>query len=128
MSKKTGLGAGFLVGGTDVSGDIQSATRIASPRSVLDLTDITQEAPERALAFKDGAIDWSSFFNPARAHPVLSALPRDDTGVMYLHRRTVQGTMAACMVAKQVTYDGNRNQDGSLLFASSAVANQYGLA
>jgi len=127
MSKQTGLGAGFLVGGTELSGDIQAVTRIASPRSVLDLTDITQEAPERALALKDGAIDFAALFNPARAHPILAALPRTDTAIMYLHRRTVQGTMAACMVAKQVSYDGNRTQDGGYTFASSAVANAYGL-
>jgi hypothetical protein len=129
MTKTHGLGAGLLVGGYDISGDIGSLSRIASPRSVLDVTDITQEAFERRLALKDGGIDFSAYFNPAtdRAHPVLSALPRTDAGVMYLHRRNTQGVMTACMVGKQLNYDPNRQQDGSLLFGVSTVANGFGL-
>lgn len=129
MAKQHGLGAGLLVGGADLSGDIGAVSRIASPRTVLDLTDITQEAPERALAYKDGAIEFQSWFNPAagRSHPVLSALPREDTAVTYLHRRATQNAMAASMVAKQITYDGDRQQDGSLTFSTSAQANLYGL-
>lgn len=128
MAKSTGLGARFLVGGYNLSGDTGAVQRIACPRTVLDLTDITQEAPERALALKDGGIDWLSYFNPAagRAHPVLSALPRTDTMVMYLHRNA-QDTATACMVAKQLNYDGNRTQDGGYNFALNSVSNAYGL-
>lgn len=128
MAKQTGIGAGFFVGGNDLSGDIGAVSRIASPRTVLDLTAITQEAPERALALKDGAIDFNSYFNPTagRAHPVLSALPRTDTSVIYLHRRA-QGSMAACLVAEQLTYDGNRTQDGGYGFTVASVSNGYGL-
>jgi hypothetical protein len=129
MAKQHGLGAGLLVGGADISGDIGAVSRIASPRTVLDLTDITQEAFERALAYKDGAIEFQSWFNPAagRAHPTLSALPREDTAVTYLHRRATQNAMAASMVAKQITYDADRQQDGSLSFSTSSQANLYGL-
>lgn len=129
MAKQTGLGAGLLVGGYDISGDIGALSRIACPRSVLDVTDITQEAFERRLALKDGGIDFSAYFNPAtaRAHPVLSALPRTDTVVTYLHRRNLQDTPVACMVGKQLNYDGSRNQDGSYLFSVATVSNAYGL-
>lgn len=127
MAKSTGLGAGFLLDGADVSGDIGSLSSIASPRTVLDLTDITQSAPERALAYRDGTMNFTSWFNPARAHLAMSTLPRTDVQATYLHRRAEQGTMAACMVAKQVTYDGNRQQDGSLAFSVATVANGYGL-
>jgi hypothetical protein len=127
MAKSTGLGAGLLVGGVDLSGDTGAVQRIACPRTVLDLTDITQSAPERRLALKDGGIDWMSWFNPARAHPALSALPRTDTQVMYLHRRLTQGTPAAVMTAKQVTYDGNRTQDGGYSLSVASVSNAYGL-
>lgn len=128
MAKSTGLGARFLVGGYNLSGDTGAVQRIACPRTVLDLTDITQEAPERALALKDGGIDWMSHFNPAagRAHPVLSALPRTDTMVMYLHRNA-QDTAVACMVAKQLNYDPNRVQDGGYTIGVNAVSNAYGL-
>lgn len=127
MAKTHGLGAGLLVGGADVSGSIGSVQRIASPRSVLELTDITQEAPERRLALKDGGIDFTAWFEPSAVHPVLSALPRADTAVTYLHRRGTQGAMAAAMVGKQVTYDGNRGQDGSYVFQVASVSNAYGL-
>lgn len=127
MAKTHGLGAGLLVGGADVSGSIGAVQRIASPRTVLDLTDITQSAPERALALRDGGIDFTAWFEPDVVHPVLGALPREDVLVTYLHRRQTQGTMAATMVGKQVSYDGNRSQDGSYVFTSSAVSNTYGL-
>lgn len=136
MSKTHGMGAGLIVGGYNVSGDIGSLSRIASPRTVIDQTDITQEAFERALALKDGAIDFSAYLNdadgltpgdPLGAHAPLSALPRTDVISTYLHRRNVQGTMAAAMVAKQVSYDPNRTQDGALNFGVSLVSNAYGL-
>lgn len=128
MSKTHGLGAGLLVGGYDLSGDIGAVQRIACPRSVLDVTDITQSAPERRLALKDGGIDYTAYFNPStdRAHPVLSALPRTDTLTSYLHRRTL-GAVAAAMVGKQINYDPNRTQDGALTIAVNAVSNAYGL-
>jgi hypothetical protein len=129
MSKQSGLGAGLLVGGYDLSGDIGSLSRIASPRTVLDVTGIDKFAFERLLALKDGAMDFMAYFNPAsnQAHPVLSALPRTDVGAMYLHKRSTQGTMCACMVGKQINYDPNREQSGALTFGTSMVANNYGL-
>lgn len=129
MSKSTGLGAGLLVGGADISGDIGAVSRIASPRTVLDLTAITQYAFDRALAYRDGAIEFTSWFNPSagRSHPTLSALPRADTAVTYLHRHATQNAMAASMVAKQITYDADRQQDGSLSFSTASQANLYGL-
>lgn len=128
MSKTHGMGDGLYVGGYDLSGDIGNLSRIACPRSVLDVTDITQSAPERLLALKDGGIDFTAYFNPAvgRAHPVLSALPTTDTLVTYRHGSTV-GNPAASMVGKQLNYDATRNQDGSLTFAVNAVSNAYGL-
>src|SRR5687767_10092491 len=110
MSKTHGLGAGLLVGGYDISGDIGAVQRIASPRSVLPATDITQSAEARLLALKDGGIDFTAYFNPDtdRAHEVLSALPRTDQVSMYLHRSGVHGSMVAAMVAKQINYDPNR--------------------
>jgi hypothetical protein len=129
MSKTHGMGAGLLVGGYDISGDIGSVQRIACPRSVLDLTDITQEAYERRLALKDGGIDFTAYFNPTaeRAHAVLSDLPRTDEVAMYLHRRNAQGTAVAALVAKQINYDPNRTQDGALTIGVSLVSNAYGL-
>lgn len=128
MAKTSGLGEGFYVGGYDISGDIGSLQRIASPRTVGDYTDITQSAFERLLLLKDGGIDFSAFFNVSagRSHPVLSALPTADTLATWRHGATV-GSPAASMVAKQINYDPNRTQDGNLIVPVSTVANAYGL-
>lgn len=127
MAKQTGLGAGFLIGGYDLSGDVGSLSRIASPRAVLDVTPIDKFAFERLLALKDGAIDFLSFFNPSTAHPALSTLPRTDVVATYLHRKSTQGTVTASMVGKQINYDGNREQSGAYTFNINAVANGFGL-
>lgn len=129
MSKTHGMGAGLLVGGYDISGDIGSLQRISGSRSVLDVTDITQEAFERRLALKDGAIDFTAYFNPTtgRAHDVLGDLPRTDAVSMYLHRRTLQDVPVAAMVAKQINYDPNRTQDGAISIGVSLASNGFGL-
>lgn len=129
MAKQTGLGAGFLWDGYDLSGDIGSLSRIASPRTILEDTGIDKEAYERLLAHKDGAIDYLAYFNPSasQAHPVLSALPRVDAIATYVHKRSTQGTMTASMVSKQINYDPNREQSGALTIPINAVANAYGL-
>lgn len=129
MTKTHGLGAGLLIGGNDISGDIGSIQRIASPRSVLDVTDITQFAFERLLALKDGGVDFSAWFDPAvgAAHEVLSALPRGDQVTTVLFRRSVQGFPCAVMVSKQINYDPNRTQDGGLAIGVNLVSNAWGL-
>jgi hypothetical protein len=129
MSKTHGMGAGLLVGGYNVSGDIGSLQRIASPRTVLDHTDITQSAFERKLALKDGGIDFNAFLttDAGRIHDALSDLPRTDQVATYLHRQSTQNTIVAAMVAKQINYDPNRTQDGDLIIGVSLVSNGFGL-
>lgn len=126
MTKQSGLGAGFYVGAYDLSGDVGSLQRISSPRGTTDVTGIDKEAFERLLTTKDGAIDFTAFFNKSNAHLALRGLPTTDIVCTYAHRRTV-GAPAACMVAKQTNYDPSRNQDASLTFGVATVANAYGL-
>lgn len=128
MTKQSGLGAGLLVGGYSISGDINSVQRIASPRATLDVTAIDKSAFERLLSTKDGGIDYTAYFNKAsgRAHPVLKSLPYSDAITTYMHRQ-VLGAPTANLVGKQINYDPNRGADGSLLFNVSCQANGYGL-
>jgi len=126
MSKGTGLGDNFYVAGVDVSGDVNSLSRIGGGLAPIDMTDITQSAYERQGGLRDGAIAWSSYFDPDVAHPLLSALPVTDVHVMYC-RGTTLGNHGAALVAKQVGYDPARPGDGSLLFGVQALANRYGL-
>ena len=127
MAKQSGLGDNFYVGGYDLSGDINSVEG-GSPLETLDMTGIDKSAYERIGGLRDGKLDLVAFFNPAagRAHPVLDVLPDTDSVCTYA-RGTALGSPAACMVAKRVSYDGTRGDDGKFTFKVGAVANGYGL-
>lgn len=126
MTKSNGLGDNFYIGGYDISGDVNSLGKIATPVGTLDVTGIDKSAHERLYGLRDGAIDFTAYWNPARAHVVLSTLPRTDTLTTYC-RGTTLGNPAASMWAKQINYDPTRGTDGSLTAAVSAAANSYGL-
>jgi len=125
VSKQGGLGACLYVGGNDISGDIQSAALSGGP-ALLDVTDITQSAHSRLGGERDGTISLVSYWDPALAHPVLSALPTTDTLVTY-GTGTAVGSPAACLNGLQINYDPTRGTDGSFTFAVEAQADGFGL-
>lgn len=127
MAKTGGMGENFYVGKYNISGDVGSLSRISTPKEQLDVTDITQSAVDRCDGRRDGAIDFSAYFNvdTGRAHPVLSALPTADVICSYFYKTTI-GNPAMSMVGKQIDYGPNRGADGSLTFNVSALANAYG--
>lgn len=129
MGKTTGLGANLYVSGNDLSGDVGAVGTISTSRAVLPLTGIDKSAMERAHGLRDGEISFQAWFNPAAgtAHPVLSSLPTADRIVSYWHRAAAVGDSAASMVGKQIGYDPNRGQDGSLTIDTQALANGFGL-
>jgi hypothetical protein len=116
------LGDALLVGGVDLSGDVGSIEKIASPCAVLDVTGIDKSAHERIGGLRDGSIDFMAFFNTAAgaAHATLAPLPTTNVTVQYL-RGVGTGLPSATLVAKQVSYDGTRGTDGSFTFKISAV-------
>lgn len=128
MAKQSGLGDRLYVAGYNVSGDIGSLSRIGGGPAALVVTAIDKSAFERIGGLRDGGLEFSSFFNDdaGQAFDVFSALPTADVIGTYL-RGTTLGNPAASCVAKQANYDGTRNQDGSLVFATNLVANGYGL-
>lgn len=128
MAKTSGLGDRLLVAGYNLSGDIGSLGRIGGGPSPLDVTGIDVSAFERIGGLRDGAIEFSAFFNPAatRAHPRLSTLPRTDVILTYCRGITL-GNPAAGLVGKQVNYDGTRSQDGSFALSVQALANGFGV-
>lgn len=125
MTKQSGLGDQLYIDGFDISGDIGSIQSISAPFAVLDLTDITQSAVERRAGIADGAMSFTSYFNPDtdRAHDVLSTLPTADRAGSYFRGSTI-GAPAASMWAKQIGYDGNRGADGSFTLATALTATQ----
>lgn len=128
MAKSSGLASELFVGGYQLSGDIQSVDNIACPATALDVTGIDKSAMERIIGQRDGVMEMTTFFNTAtgRAHPVLKTLPETDVHLMYCHKSVV-GNPAACLVAKQVNYDGSRASDAGFTFKVSAQGNAYGL-
>lgn len=126
MSKQSGLGQRFFVGGVDLSGDTGSASAIRGGPAALDVTGIDKGGYERLGGIREGAIEWSSWFNPTGAHPVLSALPTADTHLAWLTGTTL-GDPAVAMIAKQVDYGPQRGQDASLTVSVAAISNGYGL-
>lgn len=117
-----------FVGGYDLSGDIMSFSKISGGVAVLDVTPINKSAHVRLTGLRDGGIDFTTAFDPAlgASHPVLATLPRGDVQVMGCINLNVGGE-AACMNAKQIDYNPNRQADGMLDAAVSTQANTYGL-
>lgn len=126
MAKQSGIGDRLYVQGVDLSGDINSLSKISGSVATIDVTDITQSATSRLGGLRSGEIDFTALFDTATAHPALKALPRTDVQLMYLRGTALQNA-AACMVSKQINYDGTRGNDGSFTFAVQAMSNAFGL-
>lgn len=126
MSKTTGLGDNMYVGGTNLSGDVGSISQIGGGPAVIEMPGIDVYAQERYGTVRSGRVQWVSWFNPTRAHPVLSALPTADTLVTYC-RGTTLGAPAACCIGRQLNYDATRGADASLNFALDVQSDGYGL-
>lgn len=128
MGKQGGLGDNFYFGGYDLSGDINSFSRIGGGPALLPSTGIDKSGMERMGGERDGGMDWTAFFNKAagQAHPRLSSLPTTDVVATYF-RGTALGSPAASLVSKQPDYAGTRAQDGSFTFTCQALANGYGM-
>jgi hypothetical protein len=111
------MGSRFLVGGFDVSGDINALSAIGSALAPLDVTDITQSAHSRIAGLRDGTMSFTAFFDAANAHPVLSALPAANTLMSFLVPPLAVGSPAACLNALQVSYNPTRSNAGDLTIA-----------
>ncbi|TMC47634.1 MAG: hypothetical protein E6J20_19395 [Chloroflexi bacterium] len=128
MSKTSGLGDQFLIGGYDLSGEVNALGKISGSLATLDMTPINKSAHVRLDGIKDGGIDFTVLFDPAagHSHPVLATLPRTDVIAFYLRGGAV-GNPAACEVAKQVDYNPSRANDGMLSSSVATVSNGFSI-
>jgi|SRR5215472_512737 len=124
--KTTGLGDNFYVGGNDVSGDISVLSKISGSQATLNVTAINVSAMERLGGKRDGAMDFTVYFNPTRAHPVFSALPTTDVQASY-RRSTTVGAPAAEIFGRQIDYNPTRAADGSLTASVAVQGDGFGL-
>jgi len=128
MTKQTGLGDCLLVGGVDLSGDTTSIDKVGGGPSAIECTGIDKSGMERLGGLVDGGIDWTSWWNPTGAHPVLSELP-DTSAVVAYSRGLGLGLPGAAILAKRVTYDPKRANDGALTMSvTSQCADGYPLS
>lgn len=127
MAKQSGMGMGAVYGGYNLANDIGNLNIRGGP-VLLEVTGIDKSAHERIGGLRDGAIDLGAFFNDAtdQTHLVARSLPSTDRQVMVFLASTI-GASAACMVGKQLDYNGTRGADGALDFAIPHPANGYGL-
>lgn len=127
MAKQSGLGDQLFISGNDIGADINSIGSLSTPRGTLPSTGITKSANERLYGITDGNAEFVSYFNDAagQVHAALKGLPRTDVHLMYLRGQGL-GSEAFCMVGKQVDYNPQRGDDGSLLFTTSALGAAYG--
>jgi hypothetical protein len=118
MAKQGGMGDRLFIQGFDYSGDVQALGRLGGGPAPWDTTDITQSGISRLGLVKDAGIDMVTYFDDAvgKSHPNLKLLPYTDVHMMYC-RGTTLGNASACMIGKQLNYDGTRGADGSFTFA-----------
>lgn len=126
MSKQSGLGDNFYLGGNDLSGDVASLDQISGGPATLDVTGLKSSANERIGGLRDGDMQFTTYFDVATEHPVLSTLPLSSVVCSYL-RGTAQGNTAACLVGRQINYDGTRDNTGGLTMKVEAQADHFGL-
>lgn len=124
MSKESGLGDNFYIGGYDLSGDVSALGVIAMRRAPLDVTAINKSAVERILGLQDGEISFATWKDTATdaEQDALEILLTTDRVAMYFHGAAV-GNPAAAILGKQVNYDWQRGQDGSLAGTVQVLGN-----
>jgi hypothetical protein len=128
MAKRTGLGQRFFLDGYDLSGDVGSLDSVSTTINPLVTTGINKEAFERIAGLRDGQLSFMAFFNPASlmSHDRLSNLPSTPVAAMYLTGTTI-GNPAAMITGPQVSYDGNRSDDGSFTFKTAIMGDKFAL-
>lgn len=129
MAKQTGIGAKLWAGAFDVSGDIGAINTIGSSRTLIDVTDIEDDAVSRLPGVADGSIDFTGFFDRAAStvHTTMGSAFGTANVQMTAALGTATGDIAASLIAQKANYNTTRGQDGSLAVAMTGQsAGGYG--
>ena len=123
MSIQSGLAARLFLDQWDLSGDVSAIGRIASTTNLQDRTVLLNAAMARLPLLRDGAIDFTGFFNGATggAQAVLRALPGTATQATVITASTV-GADTFSLTGLQAAFNDTRGQDGSLVLDTSLEA------
>jgi len=131
MAKSGGMGHRLLIDGYDPSSDITQVNNLSTPMTTQDVTGIDKYGHERIGLLHDAMAEFNHAWNPSNAgtadaiHQVLRGLPTTDRQVTYLAGQTL-GAPAFSLITKQVNYDWNRANDGSMTGTTSCQGNSYG--
>jgi len=128
MAKQTGIGANFYIGGYDISGDVSAINAINGSNAVKEVTGIDKSAVERISLRRDGEISISGWFDTSagQEHPALNGSPTTDL-LATATIGTSLGNAAANAWGKQITYDLDLADDGSLAVKSQVLPDGYGV-
>ena len=128
MTKTSGLGSHFFVGGCDLSGDTSALDQIRGGPALLDVTGIVKFAHERIGGLRDGSMQFTTFFNngPGAEHAALSPLPTADEIGSAMIGSTL-GNPVASINGKQIGYDPTRDTSGNLTEKTQIQGNGFGL-
>jgi hypothetical protein len=132
-TKITGLNARFYIGGFDLSADVSALDNVAGSIHPLDVTGIQALAHERLGGQREGALDFSLFFDTGagQEHAALSGLPTADViaSAFLANAAGAQAVGSPCcsINSKQVNYDWTRGTDGSLTGKVSCQSSGFGL-
>lgn len=124
MTKTSGIGYNFYVGGYDLSGDTASLDTVSKNMSTITVPGLTSEAQERISGKLDAELSWTSYMNPATAHLELRNFPTTDRIVVGMVRATL-GYPSAGFTAKQISYDPSRGEDGSITLSVESRGNAH---
>lgn len=133
MGKISGLDQALFIGGTDLSGDVGSATTLKKTIAEMDTTGLDKTAMERLLLLEDGEIGFANYFNAEDAalveglHKIMNDLPDADRIISHFLGAVV-GVVTANLKGKQVNYDLERGSDGAINGGTiTCKGNAYGL-
>jgi hypothetical protein len=128
MAKQTGIAANFYIAGYDISGDVSAINTIKASNAVKEVTGIDKLAVERLSLLRDGELAISGWFDTVagQEHPALNGAPTTNVLATACIGMAL-GNPAVNVWGKQVTYDLDRGEDGSLAVKSNVLADGYGL-
>lgn len=124
MAKEHGLGNACYISGRDISGDTQT-WQLGGQKPMQNTTTLRMLAFDRKGLIPDSSFGYETLLDddPESAHAYLSTLPYTDELVSVLHRETL-GAVNWNMYTKQLNYNSNRGNDGSLLFKTDASSSK----
>lgn len=130
MAKQNGLAARLFASGYDLSADVSVIQQLGYEQTLLAVPTLAKEAMERVAGVADGRLTVNGWFDPDSAHAVWTAnsgkLPTADVIALAGFGAALGDPMAG-LVAKQASYEVNRQPGNALATVAAYQANGYGL-